>query len=349
MLAQFFSASSPTFFGMRRRFAAASLALFLVAACGQEGTSSTTAGSGGGSGGGGSSGAGTAGASGTGGSTGPGVPFSVVNWNTRNFFDTVKDDPQNVDENVFLAAQYQTKLQTIGAVVKNLDPDIAVLCEIEHQAILDDLNKNELGGAYVATALVEGNDYRGLDIGVLSKVPIDQVVSHKDEFFTLAGTNGPAYKFSRDCLEIHVTYEGRHVILLGVHFRSKAGTDDPDKRLAEAQHVRQIANALSQKDPNAAIVILGDTNDLPDSPPVKALMGSDPDLYEDVAMLTPPAERYSFNFMGTLELIDHQMPNPLLYKMLEPTSVVLLHGKDIDDAGQYSSDHSPLKATYLVK
>jgi len=341
-------------FWTHRRFAALGLALLTAAsACGQQGVVATSASGGGGSGSSAMGGAG-GGIGGGGGGTGGEAnttpePLAVFNWNARNFFDTKKDDFQNADEIVLSATDYQTKRQIIGAVISQLNPDVAVLSEIEHLSILDDLNKSELGGAYVATALIEGNDSRGIDIGVMSKIPFDQVVSHKDDSFTVNGTNGPFYRYTRDCLELHLTYNGRHVVLLGVHFRSKGGTDDPDKRLAEAQRTRAIANGIAKADPKAAIVVLGDFNDVPGSLPYKAVLGAQPSLYGDVADEVPSAHRYSYDYMGTLELIDHQMSTPLLYGMLKPGSVVLLHGQDIDSGGKYASDHAPLMATYLIK
>ena len=141
----------------------------------------------------------------------------------------------------------------------------------------------------------------------------------------------------------------REIILLGVHFRAKGATDDPDKRLAEAQHSRQIADDLHAKTPGAGILILGDFNDTPGSLPYAAAVGAAPDLFVDSADAVPLADRYSYDYMGKLELIDHQMANPALAAMLDPGKVVLAHGPKIDDGSKFASDHSPLKATYLVR
>ena len=75
------------------------------------------------------------------------------------------------------------------------------------------------------------------------------------------------------------------------------------------------------------------------------VLGADPDLYVNAPDSVPAADRWTFNFMGSLELVDHQMANPLIGAMLDPASVTIPHGADIDDA----SDHSPVLATYLVR
>jgi endonuclease/exonuclease/phosphatase family metal-dependent hydrolase len=224
-----------------------------------------------------------------------------------------------------------------------------MLAEVENLSILDDLNKKQLGNAYFDLKLIEGNDPRGINVAVMSKIPLDDVKSHKDDFFTKIGTNGPTYKYSRDCLEVHLTYNNRKIILLAVHFRAKAPPDDPDKRLAEAQHTRAIADELAKADPTAGIIVLGDYNDTPGSDPVNAIAGMPPSVFTDAADQVAQADRYSFNFQGTHELIDHQFANPVMAPMLDPKSVVLKHGKGIDDDSQGASDHAPLFAIYQVR
>jgi endonuclease/exonuclease/phosphatase family metal-dependent hydrolase len=336
-----------SFFGSRRPLAAFLFTpmLLLAVACGQDGTTGlTTTSASGGDGGSGT----TTSASGGGGAGPAGVPLTIVDWNTHNFFDT-KSNPATPTGTVLSAADYAKKRSTIGAELKALNGDIVVLAEIENKAILDDLNKVELGGAYAQTILMDANDQRGIDIGVLTKIAPDSVVTHKDDVFVLEGTNGPQYHFSRDCLELHFTFNKRELILLGVHYKSKGPPDDKDKRTAEAQHTRQIADDLHAKKPDAGILVLGDFNDTPGSAPYNAVAGAAPDLFVDSADAVASANRYSYDYMSKLELIDHQMANPVFAAMLDPKQVVLTHAKNVDDGSKFASDHSPLKATYLVR
>lgn len=313
------------------------LSLSLVA-CGQEGTGPSSASS--------SSGSSSSG-SGGGGAGDPGVPVKILNYNTHNFFDTLEDPA--TDDTVLTQTQYSQKRSVIGAVLHDLDPDIAVLPEIETTSILADLDQQVLNGAYPNRIILESNDQRGVDVGVLSKIPADKVVSHKGDMFTKAGTNGPVYTYSRDCLELHFTVNGKELIVLAVHYRSKGPPDDSDKRLAEAQHTRSIADALQTASPEALILILGDFNDTPGSQPVLAVEGADPNKYVDSANAVPSAQRYTYVYMGTLELIDHQMASPKLAALLDPASVVIPHGAGIDDDKNGSSDHAPIMATYGIK
>lgn len=320
--------------------------------CGQKGV--VAAGGSADGGGGSTGGIGGAGSGSTGGGgSGGGEPVKVMNWNLHNFFDK-KKDTNSPDEMVLSASAYTKKLGQVGTVIKAMDPDFAIMAECENKGILDDLNKNELGSAY-ETAITETNDFRGLDIGVISKVPIEKVVTHVDDNFKrldLAGSK--TYTYSRDAVEVHLKVGTRSVILIGVHYRSKGDgsveTDDKDKRAAEAQHSRAIADALAKEDPTAAIVILGDYNDLPGSAPVAWSLSGDPAndpkvKFTDAADFVPEAERYTFVYQGGKELIDHQIMNPVATKLLDQGAVIIRHQADVEDA----SDHYPLMATYMIK
>jgi len=324
---------------LSRRSAFAALVLAAVfAGCGGGGDtssgSSTSTGTGG-------TGGGTGGA---GGALPPPVSLAVMNWNLHNFFDSIDDNPL---EDVLSAADYKGKRAGIGAVIKDLAPDVVMLAEVETQLILDDLNKAELGNAYGSRVLIKGNDPRGINVGVMSKIAPDSVVPHTGDVFTKIGTNGPAYHYTRDCLEVHLSVNGRKIVLLGVHFRSKVDPDDPDKRLAEAQHTRKIADDLAAADPSLGVVILGDYNDVPGSDPVNAVVGQAPSAFTDAADLVTMA--YSFNYNGQLQLIDHQMSNPAAAAWLDPSTVIIKHGPGIDDATKYASDHAPIFAVYQVR
>jgi endonuclease/exonuclease/phosphatase family metal-dependent hydrolase len=307
------------------------------AACGQTGSRPPPDDDGGGASG------NTGGAGGGGGGTGGEVepqPLKILNWNVRNFFNDV-DDSDDPDEPLPLStSEWNEKRQAVAAVIAEMDPDVAILAEVENLAVLEDLAA-EVGKGHEHLALFKGNDPRGIDIAAMSRLPFDSTVTHAAESFKLEGTSGPSFFYARDCLEAHVTFNGRRIALLGVHFKAK-DNDDPDKRLAEAQHTRAIADALTGEDPELAVVILGDFNDLPASPPYQAVIGSP--AFTNAA-LESPAPQWTFDYMGNLELVDHQIANPLLAGMLDASSAVIRHGADVDAA----SDHAPVMATYDVK
>jgi endonuclease/exonuclease/phosphatase family metal-dependent hydrolase len=328
----------------------AAASLVAIAACGQEGrvrpqgTASTGAS--------GSQSSGAGGAGGVGGSGGMAIPtpepLTIVNWNAQNFFNDKTDDPSGLDQpgdfSLLTTSEYIGKKKAVAGILHSLAPDIAVLQEIENESVMNELRAEleALGDVYPHAALIPTSDIR--EIVILSKVPIDSIKSHQDEEFVKSGTFAPFYTYTRDCLEAHITYNGRHIVLLGVHFRSKAD-DEPDRRLAEAEHTRVIADSIAIADPEAGIVVLGDFNDTPLSPPYVAVLGQGETAFKNASVLAlPESSRWTYDYKGQLELIDHQMSNPVLAQMLDEASIQILHTPAAEDA----SDHAPVIATYKV-
>ncbi|NUQ79311.1 MAG: endonuclease/exonuclease/phosphatase family protein [Polyangiaceae bacterium] len=297
----------------------------------------------------GEGGAGEGGSAGAGGSTGTGG-LRIVNWNTRNFFNDKTDDPSGHDgpgeAGLLSTSAYLVKRQMVANVIHDLSPDIAVLQELENAQVLEHLRLElqALGSDYPHSLLIPTFDIR--EIAILSKVPIESSKTHQDDEFVAPGTFAPTYSYTRDCLEAHMTWNGRKLVILGVHFRSKFDPDDPQKRLAEAAHTRKIADGIAAADPEAGILILGDFNDLPNSPPYNAVIGSGMGAYTNASVLAlPESSRWTYKYMGMLELIDQQMSNPLLAGMLDTASIKIPHTASVEDA----SDHAPVSATYNVK
>lgn len=304
-----------------------------LAACGDSGSG------GGGAGAGPSS---TGGSGGSGGAPLTGEPIKILNWNLHNFFDTT-EDPENSEDDSISPNEYNAKLAAVVGILAELDPDVIVFSEVENQDVLDDINAG-LENVYVDSSILEGNDPRSIDIAALSKIPFTKVVSHLDESFVVEGTVAPEFEFTRDLLEYHFQVGEQKVVLLGVHYKAKGPPDNPDKRLAEAQRTRAVADELTAADPTLGVLVLGDYNDLPESPPLDAVTGADP-VYVDVASFITEGDRWSFDFQGSLELIDHQMGNPVMMSKLDETSAHIEHEGDVDVA----SDHAPLMATYYLE
>jgi hypothetical protein len=143
---------------------------------------------------------------------------------------------------------------------------------------------------YNHLVVVEGNDARGIDVGVLSKLPLVRHVSHAElRFEDVPGAWTPALAsflrdewrkrgkaegkpepaptdrlFRRDCLRVDVEKDGRPLSLFVCHFKANApfrAATHP-LRLAEAKAVRHLVEAAFGADaPHANWVIAGDLND----------------------------------------------------------------------------------------
>lgn len=79
-------------------------------------------------------------------------------------------------------------------VIKDVDAHILAVVEAEHRPSLERFNDQLLGSAYRHIMLVDGNDERGIDVGLMTKpgFPIGAITSHVDE------TDGATPIFSRD-------------------------------------------------------------------------------------------------------------------------------------------------------
>jgi hypothetical protein len=60
----------------------------------------------------------------------------------------------------------------IAERVKSMDPDVLAVQEVEDIDTLRRFNRDELAGLYPHTVLIEGNDPRLIDIGLLSRLPL---------------------------------------------------------------------------------------------------------------------------------------------------------------------------------
>ncbi len=82
-----------------------------------------------------------------------------------------------------------------------MDVDVLAVQEVEHIEILKRFNRDHLGGLYPHVVLVEGNDQRLIDVGLLSKLPIGPIVSHQ----AAVHPDDPGRRvFSRDLLQVEI-------------------------------------------------------------------------------------------------------------------------------------------------
>jgi endonuclease/exonuclease/phosphatase family metal-dependent hydrolase len=189
----------------------------------------------------------------------------VATWNVHDLFDDVDRlvPPGDLDL-VLTPAEVEAKLARVAAVLDRLDADVVLLEEVENLALLERL---AAAAGYATARLVEGNDPRGIDVGVLSRLPVRAYVSHARE----RGPDGRLV-WPRDCVEAHADVGGRALVVVGSHF-SSALSDDGTRRAWQAARLRAIADAVRADDATALVLAGGDLNDGPDSAALTALLG----------------------------------------------------------------------------
>jgi endonuclease/exonuclease/phosphatase family metal-dependent hydrolase len=185
------------------------------------------------------------------------VHVRVASWNVHDLFDAAdRIVPPGDEDLVPSGAEVEAKLARLAAVLARVDADLWLLQEVESRAVLDRLAA--LGG-YPAARLVDGNDPRGIDVALLSRLPLGGYASH-------AGEVGPDGRllWPRDCVEAWAEAGGRRLAVIGSHL-SSALSDDGTRRARQAARMREIADAAAAEDPEALVLAGGDLNDAPGS------------------------------------------------------------------------------------
>lgn len=155
----------------------------------------------------------------------------------------------------------EKKLKNIAEVILSVDgkkgPDVLILVEVENDHILGQLNKNYLQAAgYKTQVLIEGPDERGIDVAVLSRLPIDgKAVLHKIPY---KGENEDDQKWmnrSRGVLEVPLKLpNGSKLVALAAHFPSQR-----NPRYWRAQSI-EFVKGLMKNRANEMVVLGGDLN-----------------------------------------------------------------------------------------
>jgi endonuclease/exonuclease/phosphatase family metal-dependent hydrolase len=175
----------------------------------------------------------------------------VVSWNVHDLFDE-KADPGTIEPAV-PSGEVEARLDAVGAVLDRLDADVVLLQEVEHLALLRRLAaRSGHGEAW----LLEGNDPRGIDVGLLSRWPVVSYRGHAGELDAEGRRLWP-----RDAVEAVISAGGARLVLLGTHLSSRLSDPDGARRRLQATRLRQLADEAAAAEPGALVLVGGDLND----------------------------------------------------------------------------------------
>lgn len=264
----------------------------------------------------------------------------VATFNVHRFFDTVCQSgacgPDDY-EALPTPTQFEAQADAIAGALRTLGPDVAMLQEVETQACLDALTAR-LGDVLPNAVLGEIGTPASVDVAVMTSGTITQVIHHRP---VLVRPDGSITVFSRELLEVHLRLRGQPVIAFAAHFRSKV-SDDPGRRLAEAQAAHDLIDAAAQANPGALVVLGGDLNDVPGSPPLQALE-ADGTLLR-VARELPDALQWTNYYDGEGEAIDHLFVATSGSGAYVPGTAQVVGGSP----GYAGSDHDALRASFWL-
>lgn len=269
----------------------------------------------------------------------------AATFNTRLFFDTRCDSGMCAAgdfEQVPSPAAFARRAEQLAAAVRSMRADVVALQEIESPESLDALS-GHLKDLYPTAVLGETGQPGSIDVAVLGGGALVMVRRHRDR--QLTRPDGSVTSFAREFLEVHLMVKGRRVILFAAHFRSKVN-DDPGRRLAEAQAARDILVATAQEFPEAVVLLGGDLNDTPGSPPLGAL--EDVPTLLRVARDRPPASVATYTWQGQGQSIDHLFLSLSARGAYLPASATAVHDPS-GSSGLAGSDHAALRADFKLE
>jgi predicted extracellular nuclease len=157
-----------------------------------------------------------------------------------------------------------------------------------------------------------------------------------------------AFDNSRKPLAGEFMFNGRHLFVIANHLKAKDGDDPlfgPDQppltptepqRLRQAQILNSFVSSILVLDKNAAVVVLGDLNDFEFSQTLAILKTGG--ALADTVLSLPPNERYTYDFEGNSEVLDHILLSPALNGFANPELDIVHTNSEF--AGQVS-DHEP--------
>lgn len=197
-----------------------------------------------------------------------------------------------------LTAKPEKAQLAIAQRIGSIGVDVLAVQEVENLDVLRRFNRDHLADPYPYEVLIEGNDPRFIDVGILSRLPVANMTSHRFEVHP----DDPAPIFGRDLLEVDVldARRRRRVVKVFVnHLKSKfVPFTDPDpgtaqerndlRRRRQAETVARVVAARTR--PDSRFVVLGDMNDAPDAATLEPMLADLQvvDALRDVRESRPP-------------------------------------------------------------
>jgi len=219
-------------------------------------------------------------------------------------------------------------VQNTGKFLRSINADIIALCEVEGSEALRNFRSNQLSGKkYDHDLLIDGNDFRGIDVAILSKLPLGNIRTNIHQ------KRSPTSKtFSRDCLEVEIKLpSGESVWILQNHLLSKLRKTNDPRRKYQAEAVANILSSRYnlKKD---LVIVAGDMNDDLDNDPMSPLKNLK-DLHNALDHVgVPPDEQWTYYYKR------EKQKNRIDYALVSTPLKERLKTGGVDRRGMYNID-----------
>lgn len=268
-------------------------------------------------------------------------------YNVLNFFDSF-DDPYNEDE--VMRPKTGQSLSRLADLIKATDADFLGVTEMENEGALAAFVADYLpNSGYRYVHVNHRIGMRGINNGFISRLRPGPITIWRWAELEVPDARRQ-WPFARDLLEVKLEpIEGRPLSVFTVHFKSKRTVDDDDPqsakwRLAEALAVREIVRKRLADDPDAWIAVVGDFNDTPDSPTIKALTEPADGRKVLIDLIGAEADEPPVTYLRSpyRSQIDYIMVTPGLAACYVPGSARVVTMANMMQA----SDHTPIVASF---
>ncbi len=220
----------------------------------------------------------------------------IMTYNLENLFDAIHDEGKN--DYTYLPLEFKKRNKTLlekncpsnpnwrksclemdwsekrlkdkidrltRSILKNSQgqcPDILLVQEVENQRVLQrlmqNLNAQKIQHKYLHAVLVEGEDERGIDTGILSKLPLYRDVKEESQnpiLHKLRLDNN----LTRGILQADFLLpSGEKISVLNFHFPSQM--NPWEDRVKGLEAMNRIAEEILEKNPRGLIIAGGDSN-----------------------------------------------------------------------------------------
>ena len=240
-----------------------------------------------------------------------------VTYNVENLFDCVDDTLTNDKEFLpqstrhWTPYRYWEKLhaisRTITAIGDDRAPDFVALCEVENDSVMYDLTRRSaLRTVKYNYLMTSSKDPRGIDVVLMYKPTTFRPFSHRA--LSLSQPHFTQTTHTRDVLLVSgMLHTGDTLDIFVCHLPSRLnGKQSSERRASVTELICHAIDSLNQVRHTPRIVVMGDFNDTPQSPALRALT-------EKVHLRCITANLGgSYRYKGKWEQIDHIYLSPTL-------------------------------------
>lgn len=271
-------------------------------------------------------------------------------------FDITKESKKEQkfwEDNANRSAKLVEASANVARLIKQMNADILTLTEVgdaeDLDVLLNELKKIDVEYAY--SEVCDCNDYfTGQHVAIFSKYPIKEVwreIPGRALYLEEMDGDTEGETGISKGLMATVIVEQKEIDVFVIHLKSERGGYDSDaQRIAQASIARRAI--IKQLNAGRNVIVTGDLNSEKGSPTLYRIRGFD-DLYEELIQtghsqyFESKDVRWTYNYMGEPEQIDHILISPSLAKSNSiKTSIIETNDNKI-------SDHNPIIVTLSLK